>query len=88
MNVSVVSTRTNNLQLSPYKIKKRQCIIPAQKHKKLEKVKIHIRELKAGTADREIIFFSDEKLFTAGATVNNQIDKLFKQNLQQTLITP
>ena len=51
-------------------MRKRQYLTPAQK---LERTKLLLRELKAGAAEREIVFFfSDEKLFTIEATVNNQ----------------
>ena len=52
-------------------MRKRQYLEPAQKHKKLERQRFLLGELKAGTAQREIVF-SDEKLFTIEATVNNQ----------------
>ena len=71
--VRVTSMRTivkNDLQLSPYKIRKRQYFTPAQKHKRLEGARFLLGELKAGTAQREIVF-SGGKLFTIEATVNN-----------------
>ena len=89
MNASVTSMRPivkNDLQLSPYKMRKRQYLTPAQKHKRLERARFLLGELKAGTAQREIVF-SDEKLFTIEATVNNQKKKI-TQSLQQTLMTP
>lgn len=82
MNVSVTSMRTivkNDLQLSPYKMRKRQYLTPAQKHKRLERAKLLLGELKAGTAEREIVF-SDEKLFTIEATVNNQNDRVYAKS--------
>ena len=78
MNVSVTSMRTimtKVLQLFPYKKRKRQFLTPLQKHKRLERAQLLLRELKAGTAEQEIIFL-DEKLFTIEAQINNQNDRV------------
>ena len=59
MNVSVASMKTiikNNFQLTLYKMRKRQYLTPAQKNKKLERANIILREMKAGTAEWEIVF--------------------------------
>ena len=56
-------------------MRKRQYLTPTQKHKKLERAKLFLGELKAGTGEREIVS-SDEKFFTIGATVNNQNDRV------------
>ena len=88
MNASVVSMRTilkNNLQLSPYKMRRRQLITPTQKHKRLERAKLLLGELKANTAEREI-FFADEKILQIEETVNNQNDRVYAKS--STLMTP
>ena len=59
MNASVASKRTilkKYLQLSRYKIRKRQYLTPAQNHKRLERAKLLLGELKAVTAERDRIF--------------------------------
>ena len=84
MSVSVASIGTNfknNLQLSPYKMRKRQYLTPAQKHKRLETKNILLEELKSGTAEPEIDYFSDEQLFTIEAIVNNQNDRVYAKSL-------
>ena len=78
-NVSVISMRTimkNDLQLSPYKMRKKQHLIPSQKHKRLERARFLLEELKAGSTWREI-FFSDEKFFTIEAIVCNLNDRVY-----------
>ena len=53
MNVSVTSMNTivkYDFKLSPYKMRKRQYLTPAQKHKRLERARFLLGELKAGTA--------------------------------------
>ena len=77
MNVSVTSMRTivkNDFRLFPYKMRENKYLTPAQKHKRLVRVRFLLGKLKAGTAQRENTF-SDEKLFTIEATVHNQNDR-------------
>ena len=69
----------DDLKLSPYKMRKRQYLTPAQKHKRIESDRFLLGELKAGTAQREIVF-SDEKLFTIEATVNNLSDRVYAKS--------
>ena len=82
MNVSVTLMRTivtKDLQLFPYKKRKRQFLTPLQKHKRLERAQLLLRELKVGTTEQEIIF-SDEKLFTIEAQINNQNDRVYAKS--------
>ena len=56
-----------NLQLSLYKMKKRQYLTPAQKHNKFERANILLGALKAGTSKGK-------------ATVKNQNNRLFSRH--------
>ena len=49
------------------------------KKKKLDRAKIHLRDLKASTAEREIVL-SDEKLLTIVASVNNLNDRVYAKS--------
>ena len=73
MNVSVLSMRNivkKDLWLSAYNIRKKQHLTLAQMHKRHERARFILGELKTGTAQREIVA-SDEKIFTIEATVND-----------------
>ena len=90
MNVSVSSMKTifkNDLQLSTQKMRKRHYFTPAPKCKKFERVKIILGELKAGMAEREIVFY-DEKIFTVELTVNNQNDRVYAKSSAYTDDSP
>ena len=79
MNVSVTSMRRvikNYLMLLPYKMWMRQNL----KEKRLDRAKIFLRNWKAGTTKREIVF-SDEKLFTIETSVKNQNDRVYLNSL-------
>ena len=72
---SIITILKNDLQLSLYKMRKIHYLPPAQKHKRLERSKLLLGELKADTAERETVFFSDKiKSSQLKATVNNQND--------------
>ena len=47
--------------------------------KRLERAQLLLRELKVGMAEQEIIF-SDEKLFTIEASINNQNDRFYAKS--------
>ena len=57
-------------------MRKRQYPHPSKSKKRLDKAKILVRDLKAGTAEREF-FFADENLFTIEASVNNQNERVY-----------
>jgi len=60
---------------------------PAHKHKKLERAKLLLWELKAGTAEREFVFFLMNKCSQLKRLLTIRTTE-FTQNLQQTLMTP
>ena len=79
----------NDLQMSPYKMRKRQYLIPAQKHKRLERERFLYGtgvELKTDTAQREIVFYN-RKLFTIEATVNNHSYAKFSEDIDDSVRT-
>ena len=67
----------NNLKLPPYKMRKRQYYKPVQIQKILDRAKI-LRDLKAGTEDRQIVFYN-QKRFTIEPSVKNQNDRVYEK---------
>ena len=85
MNASVAIMRNikkiNDLQLFLYKMRKRQYLTHAEKHKRLGRANSLLGELKVGLAEREIVvFFSDEKPITIETTDNNQNDRIYAKS--------
>ena len=53
-------------------MRKRQCLIPVEKQKRIDISTILLRDSKAGTAERVIGFGSDKIFFTIEAFDNNE----------------
>ena len=88
-NVNVTLMRRynkNDLTLLPYNIKNRKYHTHVQHQKRIYREMIIPRELKIGTAEEEIFFFSEEKLLTIEASLNNQNDRVYAKS--STLMSP
>ena len=71
MNVSVtlITRIIKNDQAASYKMRKRQYLAPVRKRKRLDRAKVL----------RTRNHFSDEKIFTIEASVNNQNDRVYSK---------
>ena len=81
MNVSVNKRIIKNYRkLLLYKMRKGQHLTHVQKQNRLDRAKILLRDFNVSTAEREIVFFSDEKLFTIKDYVNSQSYKVYAKS--------